>query len=254
MMDNLLNRKCSFCKKNGHTIHSCDSSVITEFKETCLLKASEFNFYENTDQIKWNYMGWLRLQNKKLIKALALNLLLISTSNRRVRIYINRLTTHFLIHERKRQELNNNFNCELNVQVRNFINSQEMDIQSQIMRFINSQEENSIQNMYQLVFDTFMNPNNQTTQVFYSILKEIDTYIDCNICYEHTPLNLMATYNCGHSFCGVCTEKYIVSLSLDTVMNCAMCRSKIEKIHTPYIYIYRNIKQALKTRETMNGV
>jgi hypothetical protein len=96
-------RKCNFCNQHGHTIIICDSPLIDEFQQKCFLKASGFNYNEAFYLIENEYLTWLREQPTKLIKVLALNLLLIKTSTKRIGIYINLISTHMLVNAKNRQ-------------------------------------------------------------------------------------------------------------------------------------------------------
>lgn len=246
-------RKCNFCNQHGHTIIICDSPLIDEFQQKCFLKASGFNYNEAFYLIENEYLNWLREQPTKLIKVLALNLLLIKTSTKRIGIYINLISTHMLSNAKNRQILNDTYNCELHTMVRNFINSQEPHVQQQIMSFIYSQETNTIENSYQLVYDTFMcgRFNVPEISVFYEKINNlaIDYIHECNICYEHIPLNHMVTYNCKHSFCGSCTEIYIKGLSDTSVAICAMCRTYITNIKTHKLDILIHIQDAINNKD-----
>jgi len=239
-------KNCELCQQQGHNIISCGSLLIGEFKQKCVLKATTFNYNENIHTIKNHYLNWLRNQPKLLIKALALNLLLTTTTNNRIGVYINLISKHILIHERNRQFLNDTYNCELHTQVRNFINSQEIETQQQILSFIYSQESNPLRNTYQLVFDTFMCGRLRVddVSVFYEKIHNIAELSECHICYEPTALTHMVTYNCNHSFCGLCTEKYITTLNT----SCPLCRTHITSIKTHQIHILKGLQKALQTR------
>jgi hypothetical protein len=118
--------------------------------------------------------------------------------------------------------------------------------QQQILSFIYSQESNPLRNTYQLVFDTFMCGRLRVddVSVFYEKIHNIAELSECNICYEPTALTHMVTYNCNHSFCGLCTEKYITTLNT----SCPLCRTHITSIKTHQIHILKGLQKALQTR------
>lgn len=248
-------RNCNFCKQSGHNIMNCDSPLINEFKQKCVLKATGFNYNESSYIVEHEYLNWLRLQPKQLIKVLALNLLLITSTSKRIGIYIDLISKHMLSC-RTLQILNDTYNCELHTLVRNFINSQEPTVQQQIISFIYSQESTTIQNTYQLVFDTFMSGRLNITEnisVFYEKINNLnnDSIQECNICYENIPLTHIVTYNCNHSFCGLCTEKYIKSISDNSNAVCAMCRTYIKNIKTHDINVLIHIQDAIHDRNSV---
>jgi hypothetical protein len=253
-------RTCSFCRRAGHNILSCNSQPLRNFELMCVNNITSTNDI-NIEQSFRNFLLSEALYDSNMVKSFAARYCRISARNN-IDICIESIIQYFnpFIEIRKRElnEINQNFtradetsqeatSQEPELAQQNEISSANIlrelesirDIPLQIRQFINNPR-NVTENdhmtliMSMMFLEMVTELNNSNINKKFDIKTNIcdnkdDLYekSECNICYdEYQNLNFI-NLNCGHKFCKDCIKK---SLQNEVKQNlcCAFCRTEIK--------------------------
>lgn len=200
---NIINNKngvrcCSFCRRAGHSITTCNSMPIILFERNCS-NFIQFNIYDGVAEFR-NYILEETIQNSSVVRAFAIRRCG-ATVISNIDICIEFIVRHFTPQIRAVQE-------------RTRLNEAMMflDMMSRVNDLITSQ------------CKTFnIKTNVSETQ------DGLEEQCECNICYEQCEKKLFAKLDCGHEFCKDCVKKYLQN-EKRKIPCCAFCRSEIKNI------------------------
>lgn len=237
-----ITRKCSFCNCQGHNITQCNNEGLTMFiNYLSHLKDSLLTIHNNNhilsiqelERYLYNFCSE-HDSNTKLIKAISCrfcNTRLRST----LQVAINKIIMYLFnidclaltMHEHNHIP----FNEYTPVRITSIIDGILLNYMA------NNQINNSLDNFkndcsllkyVDIVFDATNIPSNL----------ELETELECSICYNSAQKKTAAKLQCHHEFCIDCIEKIIQK----KIMNCPYCRNKIEKIFCYNEECFKNLK------------
>jgi hypothetical protein len=237
-------RCCSFCRRIGHNITSCNDPILGEFENVCVMKCIEFkNIYsENTS--KEYLKNWIidNYHSGYIVRAYAIRKCNCTTKATLI-LCINKVVEHIYTY------VVNTISVDIDVEAR--------IIASMILLY----NENDTSNLNNSPIDILNQASIGLRDRVYELLYYANDYIksykfdikisidetanndqdqeqnansyndvcDCNICYENIIKSNFVKLNCGHEFCKDCIIK---SLQNDKRVQacCAYCRTIINNI------------------------
>lgn len=238
-MSNNRQKCCSFCRKSGHYVSTCNSNYLRDFESLCLQAITLFN-----DNVELNFRNYLLTEYflatdrfyLRIAKSFTIRYCKGPTRSN-VNICINYLLNYFkpIIQFRVnllREQINNNsvINEDLLQQVTNFISNS-----ANVM-----QENNSIAMMNALLFmDMIMSIHEISKNkkhkfnIKMDIKKDINEdneICECNICYEENKNINFVKFDCGHKFCKDCVKNSLQNEKRENYC-CAFCRKEIKNFN-----------------------
>lgn len=225
---NITSRRCSFCRRQGHHIVSCNSQAIIMIENEVLQFIESLT--QQQVQLRFvsfrNYLVNKALSYPNIVKAFAIKHCDANTRNNIVEC-IELIIQHF-IPQIQNIEINlQNIEEEPGIEEREI--TLEMYTETDISRIIEL-----IRTIYQ---PTQFNTNNRINKKFYikttisEKQNDLHKKCECNICYNENEKKNFIKLDCGHEFCKVCIKK---TLQNDIIQNdirktpcCAFCRKDI---------------------------
>ncbi len=191
-------RCCSFCRRTGHSITTCNSTPIILFERNCL-NFIRFNIYDGVTEFR-NFILEETLNNSNVVKAFAIRRCGASMRSN-VDICIESIIQYFTPHIQ---------------------NSQERERMNEAMMFLD---------MMSRVRELIAADNrkfNIKTKIS-ETQENLEEKCECNICYEEHKKKNFATLDCGHEFCKECLKKSLQN-ERRNIPCCAFCRSEIKNV------------------------
>jgi len=207
-------RCCSFCRRAGHNISSCDSYQIVNFERICII-----NIIRDAQQ---NWRVQLRefllneaLYNPNLVRAFAIRKCG-ATTRSNMDECIGRIQ-NFFEQQNNREERNIETRENLTFNSRNAIFPQNLLLGLMFMDMIMEMHNESerISRKFDIKTSVAENKDN------------LEEKCECSICYEDCENKNFVKLNCGHEFCKVCIKKTLQNDRRQTPC-CAFCRTEIK--------------------------
>ena len=226
-----ITRKCSFCNCQGHNIKSCNNVGLTMFFQYLVHLKDETMSINNENRILsiqsverylYNFCSQ-HDSNTKLIKSLSCRFCgtrLRST----LQVSINKIIMHLF-----------DIDCmTLSLHEYNFIPFNEYTpvrissiIDGILLNYMANNQINTSTNDYKngisINYNIVMCEMSDSSNI-HTI--DLETEMECSICYNSTKKIDSATFECQHDFCIECTETLLQKKHSD----CPYCRNKIDKI------------------------
>jgi hypothetical protein len=258
-------RKCSMCERTGHTIRQCNDIATRnmmqekEHKFGIIMKErlSTFRFEQREYQelvtelrcLPKNFMKFAVIKYGGFSSGLTTKLKLFS-------MYMFQMIRRFINHEYVFMDsishikiliLNAERSYWLYLSAGNSIRVAENMYNQRVneimdehlaQRFGNEQIVPSLFSIkVNLVTDLSSNNDNIDTNVIHNTF-------ECNICFDTKEKDTKVTFDCGHSFCGMCVQKtFEICKSSYKNPNCAMCRKEYSSVNVLSNNVYYELKQ-----------
>ena len=220
---NMTCRRCSFCRRSGHNIVSCNSEAIIMIENEVL------HFIESLTQEQVqlriisfrNYLLNKALSSPNIVKAFAIKHCDANTRNNIVDCS-ELIIQHFMPQIQNIEINNRNIEEEPDIEEREI--TVERYNETDIFRIIEL-----IRNIYE---PTPFNTNNTINKKIYikTIISEkqndLHKKCECNICYNENEKKNFIKLNCGHEFCKDCIKQTLQNDRRKTPC-CAFCRTDI---------------------------
>lgn len=203
-------RCCSFCRRPGHTITTCNSQYISMFENNLLFNIG-FNtrIYRNNSPIEIlrNYLLNESLRDSHVVKAFAISRCGASIRSN-IDVCIDKIIQYLTTNS---QQGSTSLFSGLN---------SGMESQNEFMTFINIissiSESAPLNRKFYIKIDVLENQDN------------LEQKCECAICYEESENKNFIKLNCGHEFCKVCIKQTLQN-EIRQNTYCALCRSDIKK-------------------------
>ena len=194
------NRCCSFCRRQGHNILTCNSDHLYEFENSCIIqRRSNLRIYILN----------VSLINSNLVRAFAIRRCG-ATTRSTIYICINKIVEYFNTRENELTPANNRRH---NAWMNSMLLFMDMDT---IISSMYASHANEI--LKNIKFDIKIKISDNKIN--------LEEKCECNICYEENKKKNYVKLNCGHEFCKDCIKK---TLQNERRVNpyCAFCRAEI---------------------------
>ena len=240
-------RSCSFCRRSGHNILTCNDTQLSNFELMCINNISNTTSEINIESSFRNFLLSECLYYQNLVKSFAIRYCRAS-SRGNIGMYIENIIQDFKpIMEYRRIQLSiiqNTSEQLLNPPVQTLpihqISRPEEPLSPYYQSFINNPHRNQITSIaYSLLFmEMIMSIHDEAnTNINLNKKFNINTKIceckivencDCNICYETIENKNFIKLNCGHEFCKSCIKKTLENEKKNNP-SCAFCRAEINE-------------------------
>lgn len=219
----MTSRRCSFCRRPGHTIVSCNSEAIVMIENEVLHFIESLTQEQVQERIVSfrNYLVNKALSSPNIVKAFAIRRCGANTISNIVDC-IELIIQHFMPQIQNIEINNQNIEEEPGREEREIIF--ERYTENDVFRIIDL-----IRTIYE---PTPFNTNNTINKKIYikTIIskKQNDLHekCECNICYNENEKTNFIKLNCGHEFCKDCIKKTLQNDRRKTPC-CAFCRTDI---------------------------
>jgi hypothetical protein len=217
IVNNNIVRCCSFCRRAGHTITSCNSIPIIIFERSCL-NFIRFNIYDGVTEFR-NFLLEEVLQNSNVVRAFAIRRCGARVGSN-IDTYIELNIQYFTPHIE-------------NTQSRTRMNEAMMflDMMSRVRELIEVQ-------------DKKFNIKTKISENQY----DLEEKCECNICYEEHERKNFVKLDCCHEFCKDCTKKSLQN-ERRNIPCCAFCRSEIKIVELKLESIKQEFDDLIITSE-----
>lgn len=217
-------RCCSFCKKTGHTINTCDDEAFITFELSCLNSKNLFEAMENPINIFKRWLLEKFLENSVMIKSFAIRKCG-CTLRSPIQKCIDSITNY--IFNNHNEEENNVFIPFSNEPFFNYTEESIAGLSELLMA-----SGYSSANILDIIMDSISSENKKYKFIINleSLEKEEQNKIsECSICFENYEKNKFVKLNCNHDFCGDCTIKTIKTSKINN-LRCPLCRTELTTI------------------------
>ena len=191
-------KKCGFCREEGHFVTICNNADVLNGRQRIRQFIGDMN---NEDTIE----PWLHQTPYSLMKAIACSFRIVSfRQNITARMLRDKVMT-YILSQQARNIIFSNRRLEINDRLHRIAAVTSMDEPIDVYETLSINVENTL---------------------------DILENVQCPVCYDEISSE-QKKMNCGHSFCGDCTDKLlknsIKSYLLHSCAKCPLCR---ERIHT----------------------
>ena len=233
---------CSFCRRIGHNLTTCNSDRLREFEAIC---ATQVLQTETQDDFK-NWLCQNYMSEQLLIKTFAIRKFRVTTRTS-IEICINLVTEYIFMHYKNTNETEEivEHDGEFENDFMSFI--EELSTQQarsmENRRISEIQQFRAMENM--LMRETFIAMMsgiiNRTLREEYHRFKIVSTVnnenedikesCECPICYDEKEVNNFVKLGCNHDFCKDCVIK-TMKTNHSTKLSCALCRTEVKSIES----------------------
>lgn len=250
---NMVSRCCSFCRRAGHNILTCNSWPLRNFEEKCMYTISNFDIRSNIVLNFKNFLLSEALYDTNIVKSFAIRYCS-ATARDNINRCIEKITDYFrpVIENRLRIEMNRTTD-EINQMTidilhnrtsirrhplihRGDINYTEPIFSSRNFAGINDELLSFGNTMLLLELIASINRVNEqnlnrkfniTTKLSIDNKDETNELCECGICYEENENKNFVKLDCGHQFCKDCTKESLKNEKRQHYY-CALCRKEIK--------------------------
>ena len=218
-------RCCSFCRKTGHNITTCNDEALSNFERLCITSESNLGTAAFRE---WLY-GY-SLQHQHVTRAYAVRYCGISVRSCMLTC-VDNIVTRISALNNAQLEPPNNDDSELWNRLRYALSASQTPFLLQMLSVNNRDDLMTAMlfidtlNRIQEDLTRSRNFNIDTTIVECSHINECE----CNICYESKKKPEFIKLNCGHEFCKDCIKQSLQNVRTEQPQ-CAFCRSEIKKM------------------------
>lgn len=260
------NRRCSFCRRPGHNITTCNSERLVSFENSCI---SYINETESTANIMDEFKSFLSIIEQidvELIKAFAVAKCN-TTTRSPLNICVNNIIQYFrpVIETKEQQVQNPNIVVQQIPEINypsNFLESVEHSPNAEgtvhltrllatPLRVLQYQYPDLFENplsalamltLYDIMYSFNINDDLEKDKKFpitieiSKIQEDLNEKCECGICYENVKIKKFIKLNCNHEFCKNCIKNILINEEGNTA-HCPFCRSAINnfKLRTEII-------------------
>jgi hypothetical protein len=198
-------KKCGFCREEGHFVTVCNNADVLNCRQRIRQFIGDMN---NEDTIE----PWLRGTPFLLLKAIASSFHIVTfRGSISARLLRNKVLTYILTQQATNIILTNR-RIELNDRLHRIASVAQPVILEPI--------------------DVY-----ETLSIKLEDSLDIIEPVQCPVCYDEITSE-QKKMNCGHTFCGECTDKLLKnSIKPYSYNNCAKCPLCRERIHTIYTFV-----------------
>jgi len=262
-------RSCSFCRRRGHNILTCNDIQLRDFEVTCFRYISSITNRNYMESQFRNFLisEWLYYEN--YVRSFAIRYCR-APSRGNIEIYINTIIIHFLpVIEYRRiilsseiiESSNEQINTHQTIPIIDQTSRTEEHLPLNIRNFINnspnvSQSNQTTSMAYRVLFmemimsihESVSNQNRKfdiKMNICEETKEELSKKCECNICYEENENVTFIKFDCGHKFCKDCVKK---SLQNEIKQNycCAYCRKEIKEFQIHESAILNELNNYIK--------
>jgi hypothetical protein len=236
--------RCSFCRRPGHNISTCNNNRLREFELICATQVLQTDTHD--DFKNWlcqNYMS-----EQTLIKTFTIRKFGV-TSRTSIEICITMITEYIFIHYKNTNEPaeivdhENQFENDLMSFIQELTTDRQEEIQEE--RRISEQQQNMtiesmlMREMFIAMMSRIINRTLQTENNKFKIIstinnnenENIDQLCECSICYDNKELKNFVKLSCNHEFCKECIIE-TMKINQNKNLCCALCRGEIKSIES----------------------
>lgn len=247
-------RCCSFCRRPGHNITTCNSLQFINFELSSINYINYISSVSNTDEVLDSFRNYLlakAVNNSFLVKSFAIRKCG-STTRSNIIDCVNNIIQYFrttiifaieLNHNRREtyQEQEENEPLPQQAEQLNYQENENSLLPHETLEDTSNSEvfqRDPITLLMSVMFINFIrgiNENNITnnTRKIWNINIKISENqenlyetCECNICYDQYEKSQFVKLECGHEFCKECIKKTFEN----SKPSCAFCRSEIKNI------------------------
>ena len=237
------NRTCSFCRRIGHNILTCNSTYLRNFEVNCINYIASITNLNNNIKISFkNFLlnEWLYNQNN--VRSFAIRYCRVS-SRSNIDTYIDNIINYFepviqyrtMILQNMIQPANDaspvvgqaSSTEEADLNLRNFMtisaNGSQRNIVTSIAYGLLFME------MITAIYEEKDLNSNKKFDIKLNVSENMDKHIEkceCNICYDEHENIKFINFDCGHRFCKDCVKKSLQNEKRNKYC-CAFCRNEV---------------------------
>ena len=235
---------CSFCRRIGHNLTTCNSDRLREFEAIC---ATQVLQTETQDDFK-NWLCQNYMSEQLLIKTFAIRKFRV-TSRTSIEICISLITEYIFMNYKNTNETEeiveheDQFENDLMSFIEELSTVRQEEIQEN-RRISEFQQARAIENMLmrEMFIAMMSGIVNRTLREEYHRFKIVSTVnnnenenkdinesCECPICYDEKKLENFVKLGCNHEFCKDCVIK-TMKTNHSTNLCCALCRAEVKSI------------------------
>jgi hypothetical protein len=235
---------CSFCRRIGHNLTTCNSDRLREFEAIC---ATQVLQTETQDDFKnWLYQNYMAEQ--LLLKTFAIRKFRV-TSRTTIEICVNLITDYIFMHYKNTNETEEivehegEFENDLMSFIQEFSAERVEEIQEN--RIISEiQQARAIENMLMRemfiammsgIINRTLRGDSRKFKIVSTVNNNenvnINETCECPICYDEKEFKNFVKLGCNHEFCKDCVINTMKS-NHSTNLSCAFCRAEVTKIES----------------------
>lgn len=235
---------CSFCRRPGHNITTCNNDRLRDFEIIC---ANEVQNTNTQDDFK-NWLSQNYMTEPLLLKVFTIRKFRVTTRTS-IEACIDMITEYiFMIYKNTNEPVEIvDHEIQFENDLMSFIQELSTDRQEEIReeRIILEQDQNRVMEnmlMREMFIDMMSRIINRTSRAEYNKFKiissinnneneNIDQLCECSICYDNKELKNFVKLSCNHEFCKECI---IGTMKINQNKNlcCALCRGEIKSIES----------------------
>jgi hypothetical protein len=252
VIQNMTNRRrvtcCSFCRREGHNIVTCNDERLIKFEIDCCIECQSMNMEE--------FKVWLRQKYfhlQTLIKTFSAKKCNISVSrSQNTLVYLDAISNYIYQTYKYSYEIDQPSGFEADLirildELRIPIQQEEEPIEENMEAALQSDIRSGllfldmrrtiaarrIEKPKKFIIESVFNPLSIGEK------KEIE---ECCICFDSYNKKEFIRLNCNHEFCNDCLKKSLISDTRDTPC-CAYCRTEITTMTSRTIDIYDKMSE-----------
>ena len=239
------NRSCSFCRRIGHNILTCDSVYLRNFEVICVNYISSITNLNNNINVSFNNFllnEWL--YNENTVRSFAIRYCRVS-SRSNIDTYIDNIINYFqpVIQYRIRLLQDMIQPATDSVPIVGQASGTEENSQENLRNFISNSANGSQRNIissiaYGILFAEMITSlyentlnSNKKFNIKLNVSKNMNKLVEkceCNICYDEHENKKFIKFDCGHKFCKDCVKKSLQNEKRNKYC-CAFCRNEVKK-------------------------
>lgn len=233
---------CSFCRRMGHNLTTCNSDRLREFEAIC---ATQVLQTETQDDFK-NWLCQNYMSEQLLIKTFAIRKFRV-TSRTSIEICINLVTEYIFNHYKNTNETEeiieheDQFENDLMSFIQELSAEREEEIQEN-RRISETHQLRAMENMLMRemfiammsgIINRTLRDDARKFKIVSTLNENVNTdeKCECPICYDEKEFNNFVKLGCNHDFCKDCVVS-TMKTNHSTNLSCAFCRREVTEIES----------------------